>query len=178
MAQYNPAEGNFYFADEALERERDRMSTPANSMSPEEKHAIQVLFCSLLAKGQTIGKAVQIINGSDDYTGGAHHRVARKTLYMWRKFDEVFRDAWNDAYAMGTEMIEQKAHEVALEGNASLLIFAMKTRNPNRYAIDRKEVSGPGGTPVAVTAIEFIGVESVDGVEVGADDESTASPSG
>ena len=170
---YHPAEGNNSYSDETLEKALES----AKGMSDVEKHEIQVLFCSLLAKGQTATRALQIINGTDDYTGGEHQRVSRKTIYAWRKWDPVFRDAWNEAYDLGTDMIERKANEVALEGNASLLIFAMKTRNPKRYAINRNELSGPDGTPVAVTAIELIGVESEDGQEVESDDESPASPS-
>lgn len=173
---YHPAEGNASYSDVALE-EDFKWSTGPKGRSPEERHDIQVQFCKLLAKGLTITNAIQVINGTDNFTGGEHVKVSRKTIYAWRKFDEEFRDAWNEAYDLGTDMIEKKANEVALEGNASLLIFAMKTRNPKRYAIDRKELSGPNGTPVAVTAIEFIGVDAVDGEEVPADDESPAQTS-
>lgn len=174
---YNPAEGNFSFSDESLERERDRVIS-GNSIDEKEKHDIQVLFCRLLAQGQGIHKAIQKINGSDDYVGGEHMRVARKTFYMWRKFDQVFRDAWDEAYQAGTERLEAKANEFAEAGNATLLVHMLKIRNPQRHSTNKMELSGPGGSPVAVTAIEFIGVDAVDGAEVEADDESTASPSG
>lgn len=174
---YDPAEGNFVFSDETLEREREFRSQPANALDPQEKHDIQVMFCTLLAQGNGIHQAVQKINGSESYSYGDHQRVSRKTLYMWRKFDEVFRDAWNEAYAMGTERLEQKASEFAELGNATLLVHMMKVRNPRRHAVNKTEISGPGGTPVAVTSIELIGVDAVDGQEAEPDDEGSAQTS-
>lgn len=173
---YNPALGNFVFSDEQLDRERDRMALPKNSMDPEERHAIQVMFCQLLAKGNTIHKSVQTINGSDDYAWGDHQRVSRKTIYMWRKFDEVFREAWDAAYQAGTELLEQKASEVAFEGNPTLLIHMLKMRNHQRHGINKTEISGPGGSPISVNQIELIGVDAADGEEV-PDEQSSGTPS-
>ncbi len=174
---YDPAEGNFVFSDEALERERARLELPKNSMDAQEKHDIQVMFCTLLAQSQGIHQAIQKINGSEGYSGGEHQRVSRKTIYMWRKFDPVFRDAWNEAYQMGTERLEAKASEFAESGNATLLIHMLKIRNPARHSTNRTEISGPGGTPVSVTAIELIGVDAVDGQEAEPNDESPAQTS-
>ena len=174
---YDPAEGNFVFSDEELEKEIERQKLPANSMDPQEKHDIQRMFCTLLAQGSGINKAIQTINGSEGYAWGEHQRVSRKTIYAWRKFDPVFRDAWNECYAMGTERLEEKAQEFAELGNATLLVHMMKVRNPRRHAVHKTEISGPNGTPVAVTAIELIGVDAVDGQEAQPDDESPAETS-
>ena len=174
---YNPAEGNFVFSDEQLEKERERLASSNAAKDPQERHDIQVMFCKLLAQGQGISQAIQKINGQEGYSFGEHQRVSRKTIYMWRKFDDVFREAWDEAYAMGTERIEDKAMEFAELGNATLLVHMMKVRNPRRHEVHKTEISGPNGTPVAVTAIELIGVDAEDGQEAQPDDESPAETS-
>jgi hypothetical protein len=157
---YNPAEFNNPYSDEHLERERRLYE--ANHKPPEERAAICEEFLELLSKGATVTKALAVINGSDAFFGAKSARVGRKTIYMWRKYDEEFRAAWDDAYAQGTERIEQRATEFALEGNASLLSRMLVIRNPVRYnPASRQELSGPDGGPIPVDRVEVVGVDTI-----------------
>src|SRR5690606_8126062 len=66
------------------------------------------------------------------------------TFMAWKSYDRDFADAWEVAYAMGTDALEDKGVEMAFGGNASMLQFLLKMRNPQRY-VPKQEVTGAGG---------------------------------
>ncbi len=87
--------------------------------------------------------------------------------YNWRKGDEAFATAWDEALDAGTDALEDEAVRRAHEGveepvfyqgeevarvrkySDNLLMFLLKGRRPERFR-ERTEISGPGGGPVRV----------------------------
>jgi hypothetical protein len=59
--------------------------------------------------------------------------VSRSYIYEQRERDAAFRDAWNCALEKATDAIEQKAYELALEGNPALIQFLLKAHRRNVY---------------------------------------------
>lgn len=77
--------------------------------------------------------------------------VGRTTVYRWRKEDDDFAKAWDEAFGLGIEALEAEALRRAFAGSDTLLIFLLKGNKPDRYK-DRvaSELSGPNGAPIAV----------------------------
>ena len=59
--------------------------------------------------------------------------VSRWTVYNERKIDTGFRDAWDEALALGVEALEDAAKKRAFAGSDTLLIFLLKAHKPERY---------------------------------------------
>lgn len=94
-------------------------------------------------------------------------RIDRSHMYRLRAEDEEFAAAWDEAVKLGTAALEDEAVRRAKDGTLkpvfyrgekvgtireysdTLLIFLLKSRDPDKYA-DRvkKELTGPGGGPV------------------------------
>jgi hypothetical protein len=63
----------------------------------------------------------------------------RPTMYAWRDDDPSFRDAWEEALAMGGEALEDEARRRAMNGSDILPIFLLKGLKPEKYR-DRSTV--------------------------------------
>ncbi len=100
-------------------------------------------FLEYIELGFTPSKAVRRIR--EDHFG---LKLTRALVYAWRNEDEAFKRRWSQAYAESTELIEDKMTELALEGNAAMITQSLKARHPQRYAMTKQEVSGPGGAPI------------------------------
>lgn len=94
-------------------------------------------------------------------------KVSRKTIYNWRRTNEKFRAAWDEAAELGTDALEDEANRRAFEGvdrpvfqgkelvghirefSDVLLIFLLKGRRPGKYR-ERvsTEITGANGGPV------------------------------
>lgn len=159
---YNPAEGNNPYSDDELEKEYTTWQRVGMKKSPEEVAEIKRDFLMLLAKGATVTKALAVINGSDAWFGAETTKVGRKTIYSWRKYDEQFRQDWDEAYAIGNDKYETRLAEYALEEDPRLIDKVLKFRNPRRYATQRVEASGPDGGPIPVDVIEIVAADDGD----------------
>jgi hypothetical protein len=55
-----------------------------------------------------------------------HAGLGRSTLYAWRKQDQDFADAWNDAVIEAIDALEQEARRRAVEGVEQPLLYGGK----------------------------------------------------
>jgi hypothetical protein len=171
---YNPnTEGNNPYSEEDLEQAAAEIVTRKlqvlkgddqelvepfspkrnNIISATERDNIKAAFLTFLATGMSVSKAVAKINGTENYYASENNRISKKQFYIWRRMDKEFAKAWDEAYSVGTDALEDRAHDWAWEGNAALLQFLLRTRNPQRYAMNRHEISGPGGGAIPVEGI-------------------------
>lgn len=111
------------------------------------------LFLSRLAEGDTVGVAADRCD------------VGYNTVYVWRKEDPVFAEAWDAAVEKGIDKFEQEVRRRAFEGvekpvfqgglevgrirefSDTLAVLTMKGRRKHVYA-ERIEQTGPNGGPV------------------------------
>lgn len=157
LQPYNPAEGNNPYFEVDLKSAYEQSLTGGKSI--EERNDIKYQFLNMLIKGASVSKALNIINNNEFYIVGDKGRISRKTIYSWRKYEPDFAKAWDEAYAIGTDRIEDRAYDVANEGNPALLKYLLAIRNPKRYASPvRAEVTGANGGPVQVDRIEIVPV--------------------
>lgn len=116
----------------------------------EDKEAIMQDFVELMCHGWTVDGAVKMLNhwatSPDGHVNlkretvdGPHPSLgrgvpSRKTLYVWRDQNAEFAADWKESYAIGTEVLEDKAMDFAHAGSEKLIMFLLKARDPGRYA--------------------------------------------
>ena len=92
-------------------------------------------------------------------------KIGRQTAYRWRRTDEDFAKAWDEALELGIDALEDEAMRRAVDGylkpvfhggkqvgsvreySDTLLIFLLKGRRPERYA-ERRNVKLSGALEV------------------------------
>lgn len=163
MAAYNPAEGNNSYTEAQLEEEFHKAGRREFSQDrKEEIKQIKNQFLELLAKGATVGKALSVVNGTEAHFGSKTTRLGRKTAYSWRQYDEEFRADWDEAVAIGNDLLEQRITDYAMEEDPRMIDKVLRWRNPQRYGLNRTEVSGPGGSAINVDLIEIVAATADD----------------
>lgn len=60
-------------------------------------------------------------------------RVRRQTVYVWRRVDTAFAEAWADSLEDSTEALEASMYERAMRGDTIAGIFLLKGRRPTVY---------------------------------------------
>ncbi len=69
--------------------------------------------------------------------------ISRSTAYREQQRDEAFALLWYDVEHEVTDAIEQKAVELALDGDTRMIEFLLKARAPEKYR-ERYEVKHAG----------------------------------
>jgi len=68
--------------------------------------------------------------------------INRDTAYHHRKLFPIFKQQWEDTSHSHVDLLEQTAHERAIAGDTTLLIFLLKNRKPEIYReTTRTEIS-------------------------------------
>src|SRR5262245_48741976 len=70
--------------------------------------------------------------------------IGRRTAYHWKKTDEVFAEAWDDAEQALVDRLEQVARERAIDGSERMLVVLLKALRPEKYADRGAGRFGPG----------------------------------
>jgi len=135
--------GNYNYAEERLKK----LNHDALYLEEQEKQRVMELCLSFIAQGKTVSAVVKELRAQ-------FHWFSPGYLYKWRTEDADFCQAWDEAYAAGTDMLEDKAIDLALEGNASLLQFLLKSRNIERYGTTRVENTGKDGRDLIPSSIQ------------------------
>jgi hypothetical protein len=101
-------------------------------------------FLRLLREGCSVAQAARAIG------------LGRRTMFDWKRDDEDFREAWDDAVETITENIESALARAALGGDTVSMIVWLKAHRPETY--NRKQVVAIGGDenapPVMLAAAE------------------------
>ena len=150
LTPYKSSDGNNPYTEAQLKalwsdlepsaREPGKYTTP-------ERVLLQRTFLSFVAEGysptRACAKLAALAMKEPEKWPYADYAV----FMAWKAYDKDFKDAYEVAYAMGTDNLEDKGVDLAYAGNSSMLQFLLRVRNPQRYN-PRQEVSGPGGGPV------------------------------
>jgi hypothetical protein len=73
----------------------------------------------------------------------------RSSVYQRREADPDFAAAWEDAVALGTDLLEDAAMERALNGSDNMLVFLLRARRPSVYR-EKHEAKAEGPTNITV----------------------------
>jgi hypothetical protein len=76
---------------------------------------------------------VAIAGGATLSDAADHAGCGRGAVWEWRRDDPVFAKDFEQAYSLGTDVLEKEATRRAMEGSDLLLLFLLKSRNPARF---------------------------------------------
>ena len=102
---------------------------------PETTAAYKKRFLEKLAQGNAPRIAAKLAN------------ISRPTIYNWKRDDQEFSAAWEDAVETGLDKVETALFKRAIKNSDTAAIAYLKAYRPERYA--RKDV-GKSRTNVAV----------------------------
>lgn len=147
LTPYKASDGNNPYTEAQLKalwsdleptaREPGKYSTP-------ERVLLQRQFLTYIAEGFSVTRAVTRLQALALKEPEKWPYADFATFMAWKAYDPDFKEAYDVAYAMGTDNLEDKGVELAYAGNSSMLQFLLKMRNPQRYN-PRQEVTGPNG---------------------------------
>lgn len=124
------------------------MSRQSPAMNPPDRTKwtpeIEQAFLAVLADGYSVHKAAHSIG------------FARSTVYKWREEDEDFKRRWDDAVEAGTDVLEDRARDRAMDQSDTLLIFTLKARRPEKY---RENINHNHTGNISVTTVNFATIE-------------------
>lgn len=150
LTPYKVSDGNNPYTEaqlKALWKDLEPEAREPGKYTPAERILLQRQFLSFIKEGYTATRAVTRLQSMALKEPDKWPYAEYATFMAWKAFDKDFAEAYEVAYAMGTDNLEDKGVELAYAGNASMLQFLLKMRNPQRYN-PKMEVSGPGGGPV------------------------------
>jgi hypothetical protein len=149
---YKSSEGNNPYTEAQLKALWDGIepsSRAPGKYTTSERILLQRTFLEFIQLGYTPTRASQKIKEMAHMHPEKMPYADYATFMAWKQYDKNFSEAYEVAYAMGTDNLEDKAVELAYGGNATMLQFLLRVRSPQRYA-PKSEVSGPGGGPIEV----------------------------
>jgi hypothetical protein len=151
LTPYKSSDGNNPYTEAQLKRlwaDLEPEARAPGKYTAEERIKLQREFLAYIASGFSPTHAVKKLQLLAQQNPSQWPYAEYATFMAWKAYDKDFADAYEVAYAMGTDALEDKAVEMAYGGNAAILQFLLRVRNPQRYN-PRQEVSGPGGGPIS-----------------------------
>lgn len=163
LTPYKSSDGNNPYTEsqlKALWKDLEPQAREPGKYTVEERVMLQREFLKYVEQGFSATRACVRLQDLARKEPGKWPFADYGVFMAWKAYDPNFAEAYEVAYSMGTDHLEDKGVEMAYGGNASMLQFLLKMRNPGRYQ-PRQEVSGPGGGPVEhVHRIELVAAPS------------------
>lgn len=163
LTPYKSSDGNNPYTEaqlKALWKDLEPSAREPGKYSPTERVLLQTEFLKYIQEGYTATRAVTRLQDLARKEPEKWPYADYSVFMAWKSFDPVFAEAYEVAYAMGTDKLEDKGVEMAYGGNASMLQFLLKMRNQNRY-IPRAEQAGTPGNPIEhVHRVELVAVKA------------------
>lgn len=119
-----------------------------------------------------------LASGCSASEAAASAGITSSSAYARRKRDPDFAAGWADAIEDSADLLEQEARRRAIDGveepvyqggqlvgtktvySDSLLALLLKGRRQAVFGVERKELTGPGGAPIAQSIVVATGVPS------------------
>lgn len=158
LTPYKSSDGNNPYTEaqlKALWKDLEPTARSPGKYSMEERIKLQREFLSFIQKGFSPTRAAQRLQELSRQDPGFWPYAEYATFMAWRAHDKNFAEAYEVAYAMGTDELEDKAVELAYGGNSSMLQFLLKMRNATRYNL-KSEIPGQNNTVEHVHKIEIV----------------------
>lgn len=136
LTPYRSSDGNNPYTEEQLKslwKDLEPSGREPGKYTLEERVKLQKEFLKYIVEGFSATRAVTRLQAIAMKDPGLMPYAEYSTFMAWKAYDKDFADAYEVAYAMGTDMLEDKGVEMAVGGNASMLQFILKMRNQARY---------------------------------------------
>lgn len=79
--------------------------------------------------------------------------ILPRNHYYWLEHDEEYREAYNIANDMATDLLEQEATRRAMNGSDLLLIFLLKARKPHIFREQKVVIGGNVQHEMRITVV-------------------------
>lgn len=163
VVPYKSSDGNSPYTETQLKELWKGLEPQAREpakYTPQERMLLQREFLTYIQQGysptRACAKLKELASREPDKWPYATYGV----FMAWKKFDKDFSEAYEIAYSMGTDELEDKAVEMAYGGNASMLQFLLKMRNPQRYVPRQETVNTTQGEVEHVHRVEIVAAKS------------------
>lgn len=136
LTPYRSSDGNSPYTEAQLKvlwKDLEPTLREPGKYLAEERILLQRSFLSYIAEGFSATRACAKLKSLAIKEPSKWPYADYATFMAWKAYDKDFADAYEVAYAMGTDALEDKGVELAYGGNASILQFLLRTRNPSRY---------------------------------------------
>jgi hypothetical protein len=150
LTPYRSSDGNNPYTEaqlKALWKDLEPESREPGKYTVAEKVLLQREFLKYIVAGFSATRAVSKLQALSVNEPHKWPYADYSTFMAWKAYDPEFAEAYEVAYSMGTDNLEDKGVEMAYGGNASILQFILKMRNPNRYN-PKQEVVGDPSRPI------------------------------
>tara|TARA_R100001163_G_C5017106_1_gene161061 strand:- start:138 stop:542 length:405 start_codon:yes stop_codon:yes gene_type:complete len=98
-------------------------------------------------KKETLLKSLQQNMGN--ITLACHFsKCSRSTFYRYYEQDEQFKKDVDDIGEMAIDVCEAELWKLIKDGNATAILFYLKTKGKKRGYVERQEITGQDGKPV------------------------------
>jgi len=159
LTPYRSSDGNNPYTEaqlKALWKDLEPTAREPGKYTAEERILLQCEFLKYIKSGFTATRAVtrlQLLAKQDP----SKWPFADYAVFMaWKAYDKDFADAYEVAYAMGTDELEDKGVDMAMGGNASMLQFLLKMRNATRYNPKVEHIGDPNRPVEHVHTIKLV----------------------
>lgn len=160
LTPYRVSDGNNPYTEDqlkALWADLEPSAREPGKYTPDEKVKLMREFLAFISAGYTATRAVTKLQGMALKEPEKWPYAEYATFMAWKAFDKDFAAAYEVAYAMGTDNLEDKGVELAYAGNASMLQFLLKMRNPQRYNPKTEHIGGgPNGEIQHVHTVRLV----------------------
>lgn len=159
LTPYRTSDGNNPYTEaqlKALWKDLEPTEREPGKYLPHERILLQKEFLKYIVEGFSATRACERLQALARESPEKWPYATYAVFMAWKSFDKEFAEAYEIAYAMGTDRLEDKGVEMAYGGNASMVQFLLKMRNPARYN-PKTEVIGDPSRPIEhVHRIELV----------------------
>ena len=85
--------------------------------------------------------------------------ISRRTIYVWIKKEEWFKESVDDIREIGIDNVESALYKNAIEGNTTAQIFYLKTQGKKRGYVERSELDLTSGDEPIKINVNIKGVK-------------------
>jgi hypothetical protein len=149
LTPYKSSDGNNPYTEaqlKALWGDLEPSAREPGKYAPHEKLLLQREFLRWVGQGYSPTRACKHLQNLALQQPEKWPYAEYATFMAWKAHDKDFAEAYEVAYAMGTDELEDKGVDLAYAGNSSMLQFLLRMRNPGRYNPKTEHIGGgPNG---------------------------------
>lgn len=164
LTPYKSSDGNNPYTEaqlKALWKDLEPEAREPGKYSAAERILLQREFLKFIQEGFSATRACKRLQDLARKEPDKWPYAEYATFMAWKAYDHDFRDAYEVAYAMGTDNLEDKGVDMAYGGNAAMVQFLLRMRNPTRY--QPKPEPAESRTPVEhVHTIKLVAASTLD----------------
>ena len=164
LTPYRSSDGNNPYTEaqlKALWKDLEPTAREPGKYSATERVLLQRTFLAYIQEGFSATRAVSRLQALAMKEPDKWPYADYATFMAWKAYDKNFSDAYEVAYSMGTDALEDKGVEMAYGGNASMLQFLLRMRSPQRYIPPAVNQVGAPGNPIEhVHRIELVAAKA------------------